>query len=174
MASRKKQRTKQKTPQETPPKDPRKTPPQGVWIGALATAAVVGYLALDRGASHRADPENAPQVAHGSELYAAHCAQCHGANLEGDENWQTPLADGGLRAPPHDESGHTWHHADAHLFAYSKNGGKDMVPAQFKSNMPGFAEKLTDGDIWAVLAYIKSRWPRHILLRQDRLNAEGG
>ena len=127
-----------------------------------------------RGNSHRADPENATQVAHGSELYAVHCTECHGANLEGQENWQTPLADGGLRAPPHDQSGHTWHHADAHLFAYTKNGGKDMAPPQFKSNMPGFAEKLSDGDIWAVLAYIKSRWPRDIQLRQDRMNRQDG
>lgn len=147
---------------------------QWVWIGVLAAAAVVGYLALGGNEARRADPGNTAQVALGAELYAAHCAECHGAGLEGEENWQTPLADGGLRAPPHDESGHTWHHADAHLFAYSKNGGKDMAPSQFKSNMPGFAGILSDGDIWAVLAYIKSRWPRHILLRQDRLNSQGG
>lgn len=147
---------------------------QWVWITALAAAAVVGYLALGGDGVRRADPENTAQVARGSELYAVHCAECHGANLEGEADWRTPLDDGGLRAPPHDESGHTWHHADDHLFAYTKNGGKDMAPSQFKSNMPGFGEKLSDADIWAVLAYIKSRWPRHILLRQDRQNPQGG
>ncbi|MBV23640.1 MAG: cytochrome C [Rhodospirillaceae bacterium] len=141
-----------------------------IWIATLVAAAVVGYLALDGDGACCADPENTAQVALGAELYVTHCAECHEANLEEDWNWQTPLGDGGLRAPPHDESGHTWHHTDDYLFAYTKNGGKEMVSSQFKSDMPGFAEKLSDADIWAVLAYIKSRWPRHILLRQEQLN----
>jgi mono/diheme cytochrome c family protein len=168
---KKKQRTNQKTSQNAHQKASQEISRQWVWIGSLTAAAVVGYLAL--WGLKRADSENATQVTQGSELYATHCAVCHGENLQGQKNWQTPLGDGSLRAPPHDQSGHTWHHPDAHLFAYSKNGGKNMVPSQFKSNMPGFAEKLSDGDIWAVLAYIKSRWPRDIQLRQDQMNSPG-
>jgi mono/diheme cytochrome c family protein len=52
----------------------------------------------------------------GQSLYADSCASCHGANLEGQPNWQSPNADGVLPAPPHDRTGHTWHHDDELLF----------------------------------------------------------
>jgi mono/diheme cytochrome c family protein len=32
--------------------------------------------------------------------------------------------------------------------------------------MLGFAEQLSDQEIWAVLAYIKSRWPAEVRRRQ--------
>ncbi|WP_370644306.1 c-type cytochrome [Ruegeria sp. SCSIO 43209] len=37
--------------------------------------------------------------ARGAVLYAENCASCHGANLEGQQDWQTPDPDGVLRAP---------------------------------------------------------------------------
>ena len=46
-------------------------------------------------------------VVAGQSLYADNCASCHGANLEGQPNWQSPDADGVLPAPPHDGTGHT-------------------------------------------------------------------
>ena len=46
----------------------------------------------------------------GQSLYAGACVSCHGANQEGQPNWQSPNADGVLPAPPHDGMGHTWHH----------------------------------------------------------------
>ena len=64
-----------------------------------------------------------------------------------------------MPAPPHDESGHTWHHPDAVLFAITKNGlVAPNAPQDYESDMPAFAAKLTDDEIWAVLAYIKSHW----------------
>lgn len=38
-----------------------------------------------------------------------------------------------------------------------------------KSNMPGFADKMSDGEIWAVLAYIKCTWPQDIQEIQSEL-----
>jgi len=110
-------------------------------------------------------------VALGKELYASNCAtDCHGANLQGQPNWKTPLDDGGLPAPPHDPSGHTWHHDDELLFNYTKKGGAALAPSGFVSHMPGFGDKLSDGEIWAVLSYIKSTWPEEIQRRQEQRN----
>jgi len=66
-----------------------------------------------------------------------------------------------MPAPPHDASGHTWHHPDGVLFGITKYGlipGK-YAPPKYESDMPAFGGQLTDEDIWAVLAYIKSAWP---------------
>jgi hypothetical protein len=60
----------------------------------------------------QADPNNTSQVAMGQELYVSFCAGCHGANLEGQPDWQKRLPLGNLPAPPHDQTGHTWHHPD--------------------------------------------------------------
>jgi mono/diheme cytochrome c family protein len=91
-------------------------------------------------------------------LYAAHCASCHGAQLEGQPNWQEAKPDGRLPAPPHDASGHTWHHSDRELFMITKSGMSAVVPG-YESDMPAFEGMLTDEEIRAVLAFIRSTWP---------------
>jgi cytochrome c len=52
----------------------------------------------------------------GKEIYTNNCASCHGKNLEGQPNWRERNDAGYLPAPPHDKTGHTWHHSDAYLF----------------------------------------------------------
>ena len=37
-----------------------------------------------------------------------------------------------------------------------------LSASDYMSNMPGFAETLSDSDIWAILSYIKSTWPLDI------------
>lgn len=101
-------------------------------------------------------------IAQGETLYAQSCASCHGANLEGQPDWRTPDADGRLPAPPHDETGHTWHHPDRMLFQYTKLGGREVLAQQgveFDSGMPAFGDVLLDREIWNILAYIQSTWP---------------
>ena len=148
--------------------------PTKKWILTASAAAAIGavafYLGGGDGLPLGADPSNEAQVAIGKTVYAEHCASCHGVNLEGQKNWQTPLQTGGLPAPPHDDSGHTWHHPDAVLFKYTKLGGQKLAPPPFKSNMPGFEGSLADTDIWAVLAYIKSEWPEKIRRRHARMS----
>jgi mono/diheme cytochrome c family protein len=64
-----------------------------------------------------------------------------------------------MPAPPHDETGHTWHHPDRLLFGITKNGlVPPYAPEDYESDMPGFAGRLSDEEIWSVLAYIKSHW----------------
>ena len=105
-------------------------------------------------------------VENGMALYQEQCAACHGANLEGQANWRTADENGVLPAPPHDETGHTWHHDNQLLFDYVKQGGAASLAARgvsgFKSGMEGFEGVLSDDDIWDVLAYIRSTWPRRV------------
>ena len=98
----------------------------------------------------------------GQSVYEQNCASCHGRNLEGQFNWQKRSADGYLPAPPHDETGHTWHHPDQMLFELTKYGLQKFAGADYKSKMPAYDGKLTDDEIWNVLAYIKSKWPDQI------------
>ena len=102
-------------------------------------------------------------IENGKVLYAENCAACHGAKLEGQKQWQRAGADGVFPAPPHDVTGHTWHHGDKLLFDYTKFGGAKALAARgvadFKSGMPAFEETLSDGEIRDIWAFIKSTWP---------------
>ena len=95
-------------------------------------------------------------------MYGQHCALCHGANLEGEPDWRQRKTDGTLPAPPHDETGHTWHHSDELLFRLTRDGLGAIAGDDYRSAMPAYAGILSDQEIWAVLAYIKSRWPVEI------------
>ncbi len=128
------------------------------------------------GGGLRIDATDAVLVSKGKALYAQQCAACHGANLEGQPNWRERLPSGRMPAPPHDASGHTWHHPDALLFAITRNGLVPGVtaPRGYESDMPAFAGKLSDNDIVAVLAYIKSTWPEKIAAAQREVTAQAG
>jgi len=100
---------------------------------------------------------SAGQIETGQALYSQHCASCHGANLEGQPDWQTRKADGRMPAPPHDDSGHTWHHSDDQIFKITKFGVSAVVPG-YQSDMMGFGGKLSNDEIRAIIAFIKSKW----------------
>ncbi len=117
-------------------------------------------------------PGNLELVAQGELIYKQSCAACHGVNLEGQNNWRSPDEEGFLPAPPHDESGHTWHHRDELLFDLTKFGSAAFAGENFKSRMPQFEGLLSDEDIIAVLSYIKSTWPQEIQKRHDELDAQ--
>jgi mono/diheme cytochrome c family protein len=154
------------------------------WALPAAVGAVVVFIAAVLWIDHRArvpgtawdrvpDLRDAQRIAAGERVYAAQCAACHGANLEGQPNWTTRRDNGRLPAPPHDESGHTWHHPSTQLFELTKHGlVPPNAPAGYQSDMPAFKDVLSDADIWAVLAYIKSRWPAHVRERHDALDAQ--
>ncbi|MBL3705422.1 c-type cytochrome [Sulfitobacter sp. BDSS02] len=103
----------------------------------------------------------------GERLYQENCASCHGANLEGQPDWRSRLPNGRLPAPPHDASGHTWHHTDRVLLDIVKRGTAAIVGNGYESDMPGFKEVLTDEEITAIIDYIKSTWPDRIRASQE-------
>jgi mono/diheme cytochrome c family protein len=141
-----------------------------VSVIALAVAGMTAFVLFQspKLPPLSADPANATQVAAGQATYAANCASCHGDKLQGQPNWKDRKPDGKLPAPPHNATGHTWHHPDQQLFDITKRGVMAIV-SNYQSDMIGFGDKLSDADIWAVLAYIKSTWPTSIQARQAEL-----
>lgn len=122
-------------------------------IGAVAVAvSAAGYWLYATTAQYQGASLD------GHRIYAQQCASCHGANLEGQPDWMRRNVDGRLPAPPHDESGHTWHHADDQLFTITKFGLAAISPG-YESDMPAFENVLSDVQIVQVLDYIKSSWP---------------
>jgi len=139
----------------------------------VAGAAAIG-VAVAAAAVLLARPRDDPaRIAAGRAVYDRHCASCHGAKLEGEPNWREKKPTGRMPAPPHDASGHTWHHPDAVLVGITKFGlvpGK-YAPPGYESDMPGFGGALADDEILAVIAYIKSTWPDEIRRAQDDADA---
>jgi len=120
----------------------------------------------------RADPNDPTLIARGKLVYDQQCASCHGSKLEGQPNWRKRLPSGRMPAPPHDPTGHTWHHSDKQLFDMTKIGPAGLVPG-YQSDMPVFKDTLADADIWAVLSFIESTWPPDIRERQKRMTQPG-
>ncbi|AUQ64872.1 MULTISPECIES: c-type cytochrome [Rhodobacterales] len=143
----------------------------GLGAAVLAGAAA---LAFGWGTSAPAQtvlmPSDPDVVALGQAVYVENCASCHGANLDGQPNWRSPGPDGRLPAPPHDETGHTWHHDGDTLFQLTKYGTGALIgDPDYQSNMPIYEGVLTDEEIIAVLSYIKSTWPQDIRDHHDAL-----
>ncbi len=133
-----------------------------VLSAVLVSAVGFGGWLMTQGSTQSDGAPQSFDLVQGEQLYQGNCASCHGANLEGQPDWRSPGPDGSLPAPPHDETGHTWHHADNVLFDYTKLGGKATLARQgvdFQSGMPSFGDQLTDAQIWNIFAYIKSTWP---------------
>ena len=152
-----------------------------VALAALAVAATgLAVFALSgsdeapaAGLTFLGEPISAADIAAGQGLYAENCAACHGQNLEGQPDWKRRLDNGRMPAPPHDETGHTWHHSDRNLFITTRDGVSAVVPG-YESDMPAFGETLTDAEIAAVLAYIKSTWPARQRQFQADVSANDG
>jgi len=148
-------------------------------IAVSALAAIAASAQLQGGEVRAEDvtflgqPVTGEQIILGQEVYSEYCASCHGANLEGQPNWKRRLENGRMPAPPHDESGHTWHHSDQDLFAITKLGVGGVVPG-YESDMLAFGETLSDEEIAAVLAFIKSTWPERQRDVQARITASDG
>jgi len=142
----------------------------GVVAAALLMAASLSDL-IASDEPTKPDPNDPALTARGKVVYAERCASCHGANLEGQPNWRKRLPNGRLPAPPHDPTGHTWHHSDRQLFDMTKNGTAGMVPG-YETDMPAYKDILSDADIWAVLSFIESTWPADIRERQQRMNQQ--
>jgi mono/diheme cytochrome c family protein len=118
-------------------------------VTLMLTALVALFVAT-------AANSGAEQRALGKRLYDQYCASCHGLRGEGqypDAPYRPDKA-GLIGAPPHNSTGHSWHHPDGVLFSITKDG---LIIKGFHP-MPTFGDKLTDDDIWAVLAYIKTWW----------------
>ncbi|MGI9509126.1 MAG: c-type cytochrome [Geminicoccaceae bacterium] len=115
------------------------------------------------------DPRDEEQVAVGSALYEWNCARCHGKDLGGELGWvqeTTDLTNEQISdvaeklndvAPAHNESGQTSRLDDAMLFRIIDEGPGKVLDKP-NSRMDGFNDQLSGGEIWAIIAFMKSHW----------------
>lgn len=153
------------------------------WKASLLTATLVvaggaAYLfLLDRGepqvSTHALRPDDPQVLELGGRIYAQNCAACHGAKGEGQPNWREQGPDGLLPAPPHDATGHTWHHPDEQLFAITKYGLAKLIDQpDYRTAMPIYDKVLSDDEIVATLSWIKAQWPSQVRKHHDDINAQ--
>lgn len=138
----------------------------GLYLGILIGITMPAY-AVDLA------PEDKTTIQKGKSVYRQQCAACHGGTLKGQANWRKRRANGKMAAPPHDASGHTWHHSSKVLFDLTKYGPKALIGPDYQTDMPGYKDILTDAEIIAVLSYIKSTWPVEIRRRHDAIDKSG-
>jgi len=122
--------------------------------------AAIGLMALLTACSPSATitPTPTPDpVALGREVFAIHCAGCHGENAEGHAVEPAPALDA---------SEHAWHHPDWQLRQFIHDGKYSLGPVQ----MPAFKDKLGDEQIGFVIAYIKSLWTEEQRASQESMN----
>ena len=144
-----------------------------------AVALLVPMLVAAGGSDGRATtkaqlrPDDRQTLELGRSVYRERCAPCHGAQLEGQPRWRERDPTGRFPAPPHDATGHTWHHPDDLLFRITKYGvARASNLKDYDSAMPAFEGALTDAQIVAVLSWIKAQWPPEIRKYQEEINAE--
>ncbi len=138
---------------------------------ALGLAYLVTLPTETAEASITLKPNEPAVVSLGKQVYAQNCASCHGVALEGQTNWRQRDNDGYMPAPPHDETGHTWHHPDTYLFLMTKYGIEKMIGKTYPNNMPAYEDELSDEEIIAALSFIKSTWSNTVKRQHDQINA---
>jgi mono/diheme cytochrome c family protein len=128
-----------------------------LWRGWTPILAALTLLFSEAGCATGV-ADNREQVELGRQVYQQNCAICHEVQGEGHPNWRVKGPDGRYPPPPHDSTGHTWHHSDGLLFRIVKKGGASLNIPSFQSGMPAFEEKLSDEEIHAVINYLKTLW----------------
>jgi mono/diheme cytochrome c family protein len=145
------------------------------WVRAVALVAVALLLAGVAAAVGLRLASN-KELSPGRLLYLSYCGTCHGANLEGQPNWQSRDDRGRLPAPPHDATGHTWHHSDRQLRAIVMDGFEAIAPG-YSTDMPAFGDVLSAAEFDLILEYLRSSWPereRAYQAERTRRDATGG
>jgi mono/diheme cytochrome c family protein len=122
------------------------------WLAGIAALALIGWFAPSFRlltveafpTSFYRSPTNfaARSIARGADLFAADCAACHGPGGRGDG----PARAGLPTAPADLTAEHLWEHSDGDLYWWIGHG--------IGSAMPGFADRLDDRAIWALIDFV--------------------
>jgi mono/diheme cytochrome c family protein len=113
----------------------------------LGTILAVGLLAVLVAIAFET-PKPPPGATLGERVYYRYCADCHGGDGRG--SWRAALFV--LRPGDLTDSARMRQHSDAYLHELIKSGGAPLG----KPGMPGFAFHLTDEQIEAVIAYVRT------------------
>jgi mono/diheme cytochrome c family protein len=116
-------------------------------------------------------------IAQGGQLYAQHCAACHGSDGKG----QTALGRQQIVWPPNLSGPLLWRRADGDLFWRIRHGVTDR---QGRSTMQAFGGQLDVAQTWAVLDFLKAQaagqmlreagsWPWPIALPDMTVQCQG-
>jgi len=145
--------------------DARKFSKVGLFVGmgcvALAVA-VIGYISANsRSVELRASVTNKEQVALGRRVYQDNCEACHGVQLKGLPTWHKTVQGDVTRAGTAlNTVGDVWQVSDNHTFQVIKQGTRPIPEGAQPViiHQEPFADKLTDDEIWGVMAFIKTTW----------------
>lgn len=96
---------------------------------------------------------DASVVAKGGTLFAEHCATCHGHLDEGRS-----LRAGSFFPPPPDFFGSVYRNTDPGYLFWRIAEGKRVEPYRSQGSvMPAWRAYFDDFEIWALVAYVRSR-----------------
>lgn len=113
----------------------------------------------------------ARQLVIGERVYNSSCTACHKPNMAGQDDWKIPFADGSLKAPPLDETGLLVSYTDDEIEQKIRLGANSLnEEMRSLSNMPSYDTILSDDEIDAVIAFIKSRWPDEVRDAQSQIS----
>lgn len=118
-------------------------------LGAPLLALLIGTLPACAWLSPK--PTESERIALGAQRYATYCAACHGDRGQG------------RIGPALDATQHAWHHPDAQLREFITQGKWGPL-----TQMPAFGEALSDSEVEAIIALIKSGWSEE----QRRIQAD--
>ena len=123
----------------------------GLVVGSACASHLDLLLVEAYPTSYYASPTGfaATSIGHGGALFPQNCTSCHGADGRG----HGPAA-AGLPVPPADlTAGHLWEHTDGELFWWLTHG---IEAPEGGMAMPGFADRLTEDDRWALIDFIRA------------------
>ena len=146
------------------------------WGCVPAIALCVAVVAF--AASQRPDEislaaaENRKQVDIGQLVYQRNCMACHGVKLKGKPSWEVNSPkEAGI---PLSADGVTWHLSDNHLFEAIATGIRTKDGKSQRIHDSGYGKvmggKLTDQEIWALIAYFKTTWTARQIESQKETN----
>ncbi len=94
----------------------------------------------------------------GQEIYAIHCAGCHGDTGQGGPGWGQQGVQTADAAPPLNGTGHAYKHPFNDLLVTINDGSSSSLAG----GMPGFDRVLSAQQQRAAIAYFQSLWPASV------------